>query len=125
MCEVLDENARESVQAYANNQPSSGKLNENFSSLESINGNISRILSAPSDQLKSHEDTKPNLNNVEMKDSVEETKPLRGSVDLNVLEGEENIAGASGSFDVKMEETIAGASGSFDAKEEGKLNLLD
>lgn len=115
MCKDLDENARESVQAYVNNQPSSVKLNESFRSLESINGNISRILLAPSDQFKSHEDTKPNLKNVEMKDSVEETKPLRGSVDLNVLEGEENIAGASESVDVKMEE----------AKEEEKLNLLD
>lgn len=110
MCKDLDENARESVQAYVNNQPSNGKLSEGLRSLESIAGNISKILSAPSSQLKSNEDTKPNLNNVEM-DSVEETKPLRASVDLNVLEGEENIAEASGSVDVKMEE----------AKEEEKL----
>lgn len=100
MCKDLDENARESVQAYVNNQPSNGKLGESFRSIES---NISRILSAPSDQLKSNEDTKPSINNVKM-DWVEETKPLRASVDLNVLEGEENIAEASGSVDVKMEE---------------------
>jgi len=100
MCKDLDENARESVQAYVNNQPSNGKLGESFRSIES---NISRILSAPSGQLKSNEDTKPNLNNVEM-DSVEKTKPLRASVDLNVLEGEENTGAASGSVDVKMEE---------------------
>lgn len=111
MCKDLDENARESVQAYVNNQPSNGKLGESFRSIES---NISRILSAPSDQLKSTEDTKPNLNNVEM-DSVEETKPLRASVDLNVLEGEENIGEGSGSVDVKMEE----------AKWEEKLSVRD
>lgn len=116
-CKDLDENARESVEAYVNNKPSSGKLSKSFRSFESISGNITRILSAPSDQYKSHEDSKPDLNNVEMKDSVEETKPLKGElvVDLNVLEGEENIAGASGSVDVKMEE----------AKEEVKHNLFD
>lgn len=37
-------------------------------------------------------------------DLVEETKFLRVSVDLNVLEGEENIGEGSGSVDVKMEE---------------------
>ncbi|CAH8390357.1 unnamed protein product [Eruca vesicaria subsp. sativa] len=113
MCKDLDENARESVQAYVNNQPSNGKLSESFRSVESISGNITRILSAPSDQLKSNEDTKPNLNDVEM-DSVEETKPLRASVDLNVLEGE-SIAEASGSVDVRME----------DAKEEEKRSVRD
>lgn len=115
MCKDFDENARESVQAYVNNQPPSSKLIESFRSLESINGKISTILSAPSDQSKSHEnDTKPNLNNVEMKDTAEETKPLRGTVDLNVVEGEENIAAASGSVDVKMEE----------AKEEDKPKYM-
>ncbi|CAA7032933.1 unnamed protein product [Microthlaspi erraticum] len=116
-CKDLDENARESVEAYVNNKPSSSKLSESFRSFESISGNITRIFSAPSDQNKSHEDSKPDLNNVEMKDSVEETKPFKGElvVDLNALEGEENIAGASGSVDVKMEE----------AKEEVKHNLFD
>jgi chromodomain-helicase-DNA-binding protein 4 len=106
MCKLLDENARESVQAYVNNQPPSTKVNESFRALKSINGNINTILSITSDQSKSHEDdTKPDLNNVEMKDTAEETKPLRGGVvDLNVVEGEENIAEASGSVDVKMEE---------------------
>ncbi|CAN8315046.1 unnamed protein product [Cochlearia groenlandica] len=116
-CKDLDENAREAVQAYVNNQPSSGKLSESFRSLESINGNINRILSASSDQDKAQDDTKPDLNNVEMKDSIEETKPLRASVDLNVLEeGEDIVAEASESADVKMEE----------AKEEEKVtSVLD
>lgn len=106
MCKVFNENARESLQAYVNNQPPSTKVNESFCALESINGNIRTILSTPLDQSKSHKnDTKPNLNNVDMKDTAEETKPLRGGVvDLNVMEGEENIGEASGSVDVKMEE---------------------
>ncbi|VYS53442.1 unnamed protein product [Arabidopsis thaliana] len=106
ICKVFDENARESVQAYVNNQPPSTKVNESFRALKSINGNINTILSTTSDQSKSHEDdAKPDLNNVEMKDTAEETKPLRGGVvDLNVVEVEENIAEASGSVDVKMEE---------------------
>jgi len=81
-------------------------VNESFGALKSINGNINTILSTTSDQSKSHEDdAKPDLNNVEMKDTAEETKPLRGGVvDLNVVEVEENIAEASGSVDVKMEE---------------------
>ncbi|CAH2061075.1 unnamed protein product [Thlaspi arvense] len=109
MCEDVNEHARESVEAYVNNQSSNSKMSEGLRSLESVSNNITRILSA-----KSHEDTKPDLNNVEMKDSVEEAKPVRASVDLNVLEGEENIEGASGSVDEKME----------DAKEEDKASVF-
>ncbi|XP_010527503.1 PREDICTED: CHD3-type chromatin-remodeling factor PICKLE-like isoform X1 [Tarenaya hassleriana] len=99
---TVDENNRESVETFMNNEPVGGNVRKTFRDLESFNTDINKIVSAPSDVATADERTY----DVELKELVGKSN-IPGLVDLNLSENivEENVAGrTSGDVDEKMKE---------------------
>ncbi|XP_010525929.1 PREDICTED: CHD3-type chromatin-remodeling factor PICKLE-like [Tarenaya hassleriana] len=111
MCKAVDENARESVEMFMNNQPASRRLRENFRALESVNKNVNRIVSSAPPPYEHNTTQKPEevtnpTEDVEMKEKDTETTGKSSVVNRNMSEagGKSSV----GDVDAEMEEANDG-----------------